>query len=87
MDWSEKTVEVAETHELPMINKTVQVKEEVVVRKDHSERVETVIDSVRRQEVDIDHAGAVNEGEENPRPARLNTLSKTKYRQLSPETN
>lgn len=68
VDWSEKTVEVAETHELPVINKTVQVKEEVVVRTDQSERVETVSDSVRRQEVDIDHAGAVNEGEGNPLP-------------------
>lgn len=73
VDWSEKTVEVAETHELPVINKTVQVKEEVVVRTDQSERVETVNDSVRRQEVDIDHAGAVKEGEENPLPDTAST--------------
>lgn len=55
VDWSEKTVEVTETHEQPVINKTAQVKEEVVVRKDATERVETVSDTVRRQEVDIDH--------------------------------
>lgn len=55
VDWSEKTVEVAETHEQPVINKTAQVKEEVVVRTDANERVETVSDTVRRQEVDIDH--------------------------------
>lgn len=55
VDWSEKTVEVAETHEQPVINKTTQVKEEVVVRKDVNDRVETINDSVRRQEVDIDH--------------------------------
>ena len=73
VDWSEKTVEVAETHELPVINKTVQVKEEVVVRTDQSERVETVNDSVRRQEVDIDHAGAVKEGEESPLPDTVST--------------
>lgn len=73
VDWSEKTVEVAETHELPVINKTVQVKEEVVVRTDQSERVETVNDSVRRQEVDIDHAGAVKEGEESPLPDTAST--------------
>ncbi|WP_243080073.1 YsnF/AvaK domain-containing protein [Pantoea sp. MQR6] len=79
VDWSEKTVEVAETHELPVINKTVQVKEEVVVRTDQSERVETVNDSVRRQEVDIDHAGAVKEGEESPLPDTVSTpVSPTK---------
>lgn len=55
VDWSEKTVEVAETHEQPVINKTAQVTEEVVVRTDASERVETISDTVRRQEVDIDH--------------------------------
>jgi len=56
VDWEEKTIEVAETHEQPVINKTAHIKEEVVVRKDQSERVENVTDSVRRQEVDIDHA-------------------------------
>lgn len=56
VDWSEKTVEVAETHEQPVINKTTHVKEEVVVRTDGSDRTETVNDTVRRQEVDIDHA-------------------------------
>ncbi|ADO11860.1 Stress response protein ysnF [Pantoea vagans C9-1] len=56
VDWSEKTVEVAETHEQPVINKTTHVKEEVVVRTDGSDRTETINDTVRRQEVDIDHA-------------------------------
>ncbi|WBV23717.1 YsnF/AvaK domain-containing protein [Pantoea piersonii] len=56
VDWEEKTIEVAETHEQPVINKTAHIKEEVVVRKDQSERVENITDSVRRQEVDIDHA-------------------------------
>lgn len=56
VDWEDKTIEVAETHEQPVINKTAHIKEEVVVRKDQSERVENVTDSVRRQEVDIDHA-------------------------------
>ena len=56
VDWSEKTVEVAETHEQPVINKTTHVKEEVVVRTNGSDRTETINDTVRRQEVDIDHA-------------------------------
>lgn len=54
VDWSEKTVEVAESHEQPVVNKTANVKEEVVVRTDGSDRTETINDSVRRQEVDID---------------------------------
>ncbi|MEG3135071.1 YsnF/AvaK domain-containing protein [Rouxiella sp. T17] len=54
IDWSEKTVEIAESHEQPVINKTAHIKEEVVVRKDVTDRVETVKDSVRHQEVDID---------------------------------
>ncbi len=61
VDWSEKTVEVAETHEQPVINKTAHVKEEVVVRTDGSDRTEIINDTVRRQEVDIDHArGGLN---------------------------
>lgn len=60
IDWSEKTVEIAESHEQPVINKTAHVKEEVVVRKDITDRVETVKDSVRRQEVDIDHTSPNN---------------------------
>lgn len=56
VDWSEKTVEVEETHEQPVVNKTAQIIEEVVLRKEASDRVETINDSVRRQEVDIDHA-------------------------------
>ncbi|WP_325937577.1 YsnF/AvaK domain-containing protein [Pantoea anthophila] len=58
VDWSEKTVEVEESHEQPVVNKTAQIIEEVVLRKEESDRVETINDSVRRQEVDIDHAGA-----------------------------
>ncbi|HBV90269.1 MAG TPA: stress response protein ysnf, partial [Pantoea sp.] len=48
--------EVEETHEQPVINKTAEIIEEVVLRKETSDRVETINDSVRRQEVDIDHA-------------------------------
>ncbi|AVV39909.1 YsnF/AvaK domain-containing protein [Pantoea vagans] len=58
VDWSEKTIEVEETHEQPVVNKTAQIIEEVVLRKEASDRVETINDSVRRQEVDIDHARA-----------------------------
>lgn len=55
VDWSDKVVEVTETREQPVINKTAQVVEEVVVRTDGTDRVEKVSDTVRRQQVDIDH--------------------------------
>ena len=50
----EQTVEVHETHEEPVVQKTAQQTEEVVVRKDVDEHVETVRDNVRRTRVDVD---------------------------------
>ncbi|MGK3143651.1 YsnF/AvaK domain-containing protein [Pantoea sp. C2G6] len=58
VDWSERTVEVEESHEQPVVNKTAQIIEEVVLRKEASDRVETINDSVRRQEVDIERASS-----------------------------
>lgn len=76
VDWSEKTVEVEETHEQPVVNKTAQIIEEVVLRKEASDRVETINDSVRRQEVDIDHARAdhLNADPVTGNPAETNPL-------------
>jgi stress response protein YsnF len=50
------TVEVHQTAEEPVVNKTARVAEEVVVRKDVTERTETVRDDVRREEVDVQNA-------------------------------
>lgn len=58
IDWSDKVVEVTETREQPVINKTAKVVEEVVVRKTGTERVEKVNDTVRRQEVEIDRVNS-----------------------------
>jgi uncharacterized protein (TIGR02271 family) len=55
--FTEKTVEVTETAEEAVVGKKARVKEEVVVKKDATERVETVRDTVRREEVDVDRAG------------------------------
>lgn len=57
VDWSEKTIEVEESHEVPVVNKTAHVREEVGLRTEGNERVETVKDTVRRQEVDVDKEG------------------------------
>ncbi|MCT4700563.1 YsnF/AvaK domain-containing protein [Enterobacteriaceae bacterium H20N1] len=54
VDWSEKTLEVEESHEVPTVNKTAHVREEVGLRTETTERTETVKDTVRRQEVEVD---------------------------------
>jgi len=49
--------EVVETHEEPVVTKTGKVTEEVVVRKDSTQRTETVEDNVRETHVDVDKPG------------------------------
>ncbi len=61
---TELTVEVTETDEVPVVGKTVRLKEEVVVRTERTEHVETVRDTVRQEEVEIEHTDA-------KRPARV----------------
>jgi uncharacterized protein (TIGR02271 family) len=53
-DFTERTVEMTETDEEAVVAKTARVTEEVVVSKDVTERVETVRDTVRRDEVEIE---------------------------------
>jgi uncharacterized protein (TIGR02271 family) len=50
----ERTVEFTETSEEAVVAKTARVVEEVVVRKEVGERVETIEDTVRRTDVEIE---------------------------------
>jgi uncharacterized protein (TIGR02271 family) len=52
--FQERTVEVTETDEEAIVQKDTVVKEELVVRKDTEQHTETVRDTVRRTEVDIE---------------------------------
>jgi uncharacterized protein (TIGR02271 family) len=52
--FTEKTVEVTETSEVPVAEKVARLKEEVVVRKEGAERTETVKDTVRRDRVAVE---------------------------------
>jgi stress response protein YsnF len=54
LEWADKSIELTETGEEAMINKTAHVVEEVVIRKEGSDHVETVRDKVRRQQVDVE---------------------------------
>jgi uncharacterized protein (TIGR02271 family) len=51
--FEERTVEVRETEEIPVVQKTAHIAEEVVVHREATERTETVHDKVRREEVEI----------------------------------
>jgi uncharacterized protein (TIGR02271 family) len=54
----EGTIEVTETDEEAVARKQARVVEEVVVSKDVTERAETVRDTVRRTEVEVEELGA-----------------------------
>ena len=52
--FSDKTIEMTESSEEAVVSKTARVVEEVGLRKDASDRVETVRDTVRKEEVEIE---------------------------------
>jgi uncharacterized protein (TIGR02271 family) len=58
IDWSEQTIDVTETSEQPIVNKTVRVTEEVVIRRRGSDHIETIRDTVRRQELEVEKVPA-----------------------------
>jgi uncharacterized protein (TIGR02271 family) len=53
-DFTDRTIQVTETDEEAVVGKTARVKEEVVVHREATDRVETVRDTVRRQDVEIE---------------------------------
>lgn len=55
LDWSDKTVEIVETAEEPVVTKSAHVAEEVVIHREGSDHVKTVRDKVRRQQVEVEH--------------------------------
>jgi uncharacterized protein (TIGR02271 family) len=54
IDWSDKTIEVRETAEEAVVSKSAHIREEVVIGKKGTEREETVRDTVRRQEAEVE---------------------------------
>jgi hypothetical protein len=69
----DQTIEVTETVEEPVVSKQARVREEVVVGKKSSQRTETVRDTVRKTEVDVEplagDAGTPTEDYEENSPA------------------
>lgn len=64
----EKVVEVVETAEVPVVAKEARVVEEVVVGKQATDRVETIHDTVRRTDVEVEQlpGGTVTTTEKAP---------------------
>jgi hypothetical protein len=60
----DRTIEVVEMREEPVVSKEVFVREEVVVRKTVSERTETIHDTLRRTQIEVDELPSTD------RPAR-----------------
>lgn len=60
--FQEREVEVRERSEVPVVNKEARVVEEVRVSKEVTERDETIRDSVRKTEIDIDRTGGSDRG-------------------------
>ncbi|WP_263263701.1 YsnF/AvaK domain-containing protein [Pseudomonas sp. RIT-PI-S] len=58
----EGSIEIQETAEQAVVQKTARVVEEVVVRKEASEHQETIRDTVRNTEVDIQKDGVLKDG-------------------------
>jgi uncharacterized protein (TIGR02271 family) len=60
--FKEKSIEMTETDEEAVVAKSAHVIEEVVIGKTVDERVETVRDTVRRTDVDVEQVGATSSG-------------------------
>jgi stress response protein YsnF len=54
VEWTDKTIEVSEIAEEPVITKSVHIAEEVVIRKEATDTVKTVRDKIRRQQVEVE---------------------------------
>ncbi|MEX2387496.1 MAG: YsnF/AvaK domain-containing protein [Phycisphaeraceae bacterium] len=53
----ERTIETSETHEEPVVEKEARVREELVVKKEAEKHTETVRDTVRQTEADVEGGG------------------------------
>jgi uncharacterized protein (TIGR02271 family) len=54
VDWSDQTVEIQETAEEPMVTKSARVAEEIVIGKTGTDHVETIRDTVRKQQAQVE---------------------------------
>ena len=67
-EFTDKTIEMTEVNEEPVVSKTARVTEEVSLHKEATDRVETVRDTVRRDEVEIEQEAGDGRATMPPRP-------------------
>jgi uncharacterized protein (TIGR02271 family) len=67
IDWADGEIEVIETKEHALANKTARIVEEVSLKKIGTDHVETVKDKIRRQQVEIQRVGADGKVIPNPK--------------------
>jgi stress response protein YsnF len=60
--FEEKTIEMTATSERPVVSKEARVVEEVALRKQSGERKETIHETVRRSEVEVEDIGQQPKG-------------------------
>jgi stress response protein YsnF len=54
IDWTDKTFLVTESFEEPVITRSVQIAEEVVIQREASDHVKVLKDKVRKQQIEVD---------------------------------
>ena len=59
--FTDKTIEMTETSEEAVVSKTARVTEEIGLRKEASDRVETIKDTVRREEAEVEKVAGETE--------------------------
>jgi uncharacterized protein (TIGR02271 family) len=60
VDWSDQIVEIQETAEEPIVSKSAHVAEEIVIGKTGTDRVETIRDTVRKQQAQVEKIPAAD---------------------------
>ena len=71
--FSDKTIEMTEMAEEAVVSKTAHVYEEVGLRKEATDRVETVRDTIRKEEVDIEQLSGATTPAKTTAPSDTNT--------------
>lgn len=73
-EFTDRVIEVAETDEEVIVGKSAHVREEVVIRKEVADRIETVHDTVRHEDVEVEkipgQATTTSNASVMPAPAR-----------------
>lgn len=72
-DFSDKTIEMTESVEEAVVSKTARVVEEISLRKEATDHVETIHDTLRREDVEIEQIPGDIRVEETTRSGNLDT--------------